>query len=277
MPHLVFNNRRWRTASDAFLLSSALTIFARLVWLILLITVTSFSFHSLLGCYDGWIILFYLLLSIFLFVLSIALEFKLIQTSLKGTMIESEERKLIPTILYLKHFLALLHFLCALFGIIIIAARSSIPCDGDFEQSRLNNAIVSIVAISQIIESFASVCCWYAVASHKINKHTSSNSIALIQQNNSSNNSNNNNNGIAFVNNNNNIEVEDDDDDEAWIKTIWSKRCKMLIKAIHCCSCNLFGGKNVTNEFDEVAEVLVEFFHHDGFLDVVFSDIIAGF
>jgi len=42
------------------------------------------------------------------------------------------------------------------------------------------------------------------------------------------------------------------------------------------CTCNLFGGSNITEGFDQVAKVFTDFFHHDGFLDVVPSDVVAG-
>ena len=40
--------------------------------------------------------------------------------------------------------------------------------------------------------------------------------------------------------------------------------------------CNLFGGANVGQDIEAVAKVLTVFFHHDGFLDVVPSDVVAG-
>jgi hypothetical protein len=41
-------------------------------------------------------------------------------------------------------------------------------------------------------------------------------------------------------------------------------------------SCNLFGGKHIQNDLTNVAKLLTSFFHHDGFLDIVPSDVIAG-
>jgi len=48
------------------------------------------------------------------------------------------------------------------------------------------------------------------------------------------------------------------------------------MRSFQICSCNIFGGSNLTEGFDEVAKVLTDFFHHDGFLDVVPSDVVAG-
>jgi len=38
----------------------------------------------------------------------------------------------------------------------------------------------------------------------------------------------------------------------------------------------LFGGSNIGEDLEAVAKVLTNFFHHDGFLDVVPSDVVAG-
>jgi hypothetical protein len=64
--------------------------------------------------------------------------------------------------------------------------------------------------------------------------------------------------------------------DESLIINSWKDRCRRYTRHIQICSCNIFGGSNITEGFDEVAKVLTEFFHHDGFLDVVPSDVVAG-
>jgi hypothetical protein len=42
-------------------------------------------------------------------------------------------------------------------------------------------------------------------------------------------------------------------------------------------TCNLFGGAGVGDDLATVGRVFSNFFHHEGFLDVVPSDVMAGF
>eukprot|EP01038_Epipyxis_sp_PR26KG_P009971 gene9971-13411_t len=67
-------------------------------------------------------------------------------------------------------------------------------------------------------------------------------------------------------------------DDNDWLngQSLWEKRCKILCKSVQICSCNLFGGNNIQDSFEEVARIFTKVFHHDGFLDVVPSDVVAG-
>jgi len=64
--------------------------------------------------------------------------------------------------------------------------------------------------------------------------------------------------------------------DEIWAVMTWEGRCRTILKSIQICSCNLFGGSNIGEDLEAVAKVLTNFFHHDGFLDVVPSDVVAG-
>lgn len=70
----------------------------------------------------------------------------------------------------------------------------------------------------------------------------------------------------------------------------WEKRCKSLCRGLQYCTCNIFGGSGITEDLDAgiitithdllsqylVAAIFSDFFHHEGFLDVVPSDVVAG-
>jgi hypothetical protein len=57
---------------------------------------------------------------------------------------------------------------------------------------------------------------------------------------------------------------------------IWETRCRYLCNTMRFLTCNLFGGGRIGEELESVARVLTAFFHHEGFLDVVASDVVAG-
>jgi len=69
-------------------------------------------------------------------------------------------------------------------------------------------------------------------------------------------------------------EGNDDYNNESQKK--WEKRCNYLCSCTRLFSCGIFGGSNISQDIEAVAKVLTNFFHHDGFLDVVPSDVLAG-
>jgi sn1-specific diacylglycerol lipase len=64
--------------------------------------------------------------------------------------------------------------------------------------------------------------------------------------------------------------------DEQYAASLLEGRCKAIMRYFQLISCNIFGGSNVDEGLNTVARVLTNFFHHDGFLDVVPSDVVAG-
>jgi len=69
---------------------------------------------------------------------------------------------------------------------------------------------------------------------------------------------------------------EDDGDYNSESQKVWEKRCNYLCNCTRFFSCGIFGGSNVSQDIEAVAKVLTNFFHHEGFLDVVPSDVLAG-
>jgi hypothetical protein len=188
----------------------------------------------------------YLLLSILLFVLSVVVDGLIINASLKGSIIESDKRGNMGNYLTMKVALTLVQLVCAAFGLAGIFLGSSADCNQDNYDYTMSRIFVGIVAISQVIDSTVLFCCCYCFqASYSKEDHLSPEQIELR--------------------------------DEHSIIQLWESRCQMMTRYIHLLCCNLFGGGNIEEGFDQVAKVLTTFFHHDGFLDVVASDVVAGF
>lgn len=57
---------------------------------------------------------------------------------------------------------------------------------------------------------------------------------------------------------------------------LWKVRCSKTCNLLKIITCNIFGGNNINEDLEAVAHVLTDLFHHDGLLDVVFTDIVAG-
>ncbi len=239
MPHLKYWNRYWRVAGDEFALPALCSISGRLSWTALISVIIALSYDSLANCKYGWVLISYLLCSVILFVLSIVCDMLIMAVSLHGSVVETEKRHSLGKFLSIRIALGLLQLLCAIFGIITLNYQSNVPCNAQFESSSLNRIFVSIVVISQMIDVSALCCCCYLFSANRI-----------------------------------------DDDmqprDESWALNTWESRCRKVTKSIQMCSCNLFGGANITEGFEDVAKMLTHLFHHDGFLDVVPSDVAAG-
>ena len=242
MPHLTFWNRYWRVAGDEFSIPAFCSILARTFWTLLITIVFFITINSLTACSVGWIFIVYLTISIAVFVASIACDTALLLISLKGSITETEQRSSLGFYLNIKIFLGALQIMCALFGLISLTAQSKVPCNSEFEQSGLTRAFITIVVVSQLIDVFSIICCCYLFSANKIDEE----------------------------------DRHQEPQDESWVLNTWENRCRKFTRSIQICSCNIFGGSNITEGFDEVAKVLTDFFHHDGFLDVVPSDVVAG-
>ena len=159
--------------------------------------------------------------------------------ALRGSIVEVSKRHGMKKYLTGHIFLGILQFLFAILGLLIIQHHSSIPCSTDLDNgNKVDLLLLSVVVISQLIDILSLFCCCYLF---------SSNPVGMLAQN-----------------------------DENMTNEIWVSRCRVLCKSIQLCSCNIFGGSNIHEDLEALAKVLTNFFHHDGFLDVVPSDVVAG-
>ena len=238
MPHLVFCGRYWRVAGDELSLPTICAVIGRIVWTVLLLVILSYTSHSS-ACSYG--LTSYLAVSIVLFVSSILCEVSLIRISLQGSIVETHRRSGIGKILLLHIFLGTLECLCAVFGMVVISNRVRVPCAADaLDTSHTDIILLSVVVVSQLVDITALACCAYVFAANKVGDASS----APL--------------------------------DEQWAHSTWEKRCRTICKSLQICTCNIFGGSNVAEDLEKVAKILTAFFHHEGFLDVVPSDVVAG-
>lgn len=238
MPHLKYYGRVLHIAGDELAIPALCSISGRAFWVVLMSIAYGISYHTFTDCnQDGWVQQFYLLGSIVLFTVTIVCELFLIHVSTKGSITIAKDRDELGKHLTFKIGLTVVQILWAIFGILATSLQKSIPCDESLLHSRLALAFISIVIISQLIDGTLLFCCCYCLT-----KNVS----------------------------------EDDSLDETGMVTIWETRCQQFTRALQILCCNTFGGGNVEEGFDQVARVLTTFFHHNGVLDVVPSDVVAG-
>jgi hypothetical protein len=226
MPHLQYQGRYWKIAGDEFALPAMCSATLRLFWVVTLLVILCLSFDRLAECSEGWAIILFIIASIVVFALSIACEMFIFRISLRGTMLEVSERAGLDFYMNGHVVLGVAQALLAVIGF-CITQISSFPCSGDF-YSHTDFILLSVVVISQLIDVLGLLCCCY-MFSHK-----------------------------EFG-----TELDQTGDDNAAMD-IWKSRCKFLCKSAQMCTCNLFGGSNITEDLEAVARVLTQFFHHDG-------------
>lgn len=237
MPHLRFNGRVFHVAGDELAVPAVCSISGRIFWLVLICVAYGISFENLSNCYDnGWLVQWYLLGSIGLFVLSVIVEVMLIRASMKGSMVLSQERQELGDFLTYKLILSIAQILCACLGVITLIVRKIVSCDSTVFQNNLVLAFVLIVIISQFMDTGLMLCCCFCLTRN----------------------------------------IDDEVRDENTMVAIWEGRCRQLSRYLSLLFCNTFGGGNIEEGVDQVARVLTTFFHHNGFLDVVASDVAAG-
>ena len=247
MPHLKYCNRHWRIASDELWLPGFCAIFSRFVWLVFVATALGFSAKSLSSCPDGSGIIAYLSITIFLFIVVFLLEVGIIGISIRGTMAETNLRdNALPRYLTMRVTAGALQLAAAIVGCIVVFDHLYvIPCSDKFghAQSNFDVIVLSIVVVSQILESSILLCCGLMLSSHKT------------------------------------FEEDRADYDLADVSDVWESRAKSFCRVLQICTCNIFGGSNIRDEYgglEAVAHYITLYFNHDGFLDIVPSDVVAG-
>ena len=240
MPHLKYNGRHWKLSSDELFVPGLAAIVGRVFWSLVLIIILSYSTARLSRCSNTGGLLIYLYLSLAVFIGSLLCEVMLVKKSLVGSMVDSAKRDEGIGKLFTAHIiLGTSQFFLAIFGVFVVSANSFIPCAITFQQSRTYDLILlSEIIISQLVDISSLVCCCYVFSSKR--------------------------------------ESAEGIDDEEEMTSIWESRCKLSVKIFQILSCNLFGGSNIERDLRAVAKILTTFFHHDGFLDVVPSDVLAG-
>ena len=153
-------------------------------------------------------------------------------------MVESHRRGGLGKVLFFHVFLGFVEFGVAVFGISIVQQKVRFPCLSNAVRQPIDIILLSVVVISQLIDVMALLCCCYCLSANRINDPI------LV--------------------------------DEQWANSRWERRCKTLCRTLQLCTCNIFGGGNVAEDLDKVAKILTAFSHHEGFLDVVPSDVVAG-
>jgi hypothetical protein len=252
MPHLQIRNKYWLIGGDELLIPAVFSIIGRVLWTILIVMILYLDFEGLLGCRDSQLLLLYLFLAATLFFLSILCDVLIIFVSLHGTMVETEKRKSIKPLITIRSLIAMIQLISAVTGLVGISISEHIPCNASEERTDANKAILSIVLISQVVDVLLQTCCSYLVSRSEFPMYGDDHSFH---------------------------------DEESLVEQ-WQDSTAQVLRQVqfYCCSpynenipTNVGKSPQQSNDnLEAIARILTKLFHHDGFLDVVPSDVIAG-
>ena len=116
MPHLRYNGRLWKVGGDELSPVSVVASSLRLLWSAFLIAILFLSFDRLAECSAGWIIIFYILASLVVFLVTIVVEICILRISLRGSMVDTPSRSGLGYYLSWHIALGLLQLLLAIVG-----------------------------------------------------------------------------------------------------------------------------------------------------------------
>ncbi len=261
MPHLVICNRYWRLAGDELPIPAFCAVVGRVIQLTVASLLLKLSEGDMLYCHSDLTV--YVVISILMILISIGMELLIIYSGLQGTIVEISKRRT-----NLEYFLtghSLIAFMgvgLAIWGTFILSKFYHVPCaSAVVDHNYTGYVLLFLVALSQYIDSLSQFFCCYLFSSKRAGREESD---SLLNPD---------------LENNLHSPTSDETDDEDFNshnQKIWAKRCQALCSCTRFFSCGIFGGANVTQDIDAVARVLTKLFHHEGFLDVVPSDVLAG-
>lgn len=242
MPHMKVFNRFLRIGGDDVLVPLSLFITGRILWMIILILILYLDFQDLQGCTNGIILLVFLFLSILNLAIAIAIDCIFLCTSLRGTIVETEKRQNLSLVVRMRMLFSLFQILYSIVGIVGLTINSRIPCNAKRAKSDVNKFIFSVIICSQGFDTCALFVCSLLIVSGAPED-------------------------IVDV-------TQDDESELAKMERRLRKFGKWL--QYYSGSKPVRGGRTLTDNIDEVANVFTKYFHNHGFLDIVPSDIVAG-
>ncbi len=291
MPHLKYSGRYWRISSDELQIPVFCLIVFRVIWTSLLSIALSWSLERAALCdYGFYGVPFYLGIVILLFVLNIINCICMTCVSLTGLITEPEMRTRINYHLTAEMIIMFLEAISAIFGMFVFVEQYKSAC---FETNNKRELLlITVVIIFQFVDIFIVTCCCCAIKSRPYDDMDNMDDIENI-------------NGIGNgdgADDNNKIMFDmesgqpkkDDErrtssassyagsmdfnvEEDETVYVYWLNRLKSTIRFVRCLSCNIVGGKNILEEdYEAMARMTTKLFHHDGFLDIVPGDVMAG-
>lgn len=263
MPHLRYRDEiMWRVSGDEFFIPALFSLVGRSFWLILLILLLALYFPQLNSCVESQLILFFLFFSIVFSGLLICTDLAIAFVSLRGSIGEVNYRKPLIPLFLVRAILSVLLVLATVVGIVGLSMNGRVPCGATIETTKVNEGIMAFIIPTQFFDLLVSFCCLFGCRVRhsefrevEVDDASSIHSSLYDKENKS----------VPSIQTINESVVDR-----------WEQSINRGVKVMRYLGCSNLGGGNVTEGFEDVARVFSKLFYHEGFVDIVVSDIVAG-
>ncbi len=250
MPALVLFNQRLGIGGDDLYVPSLVSGVLHGIWVLALIVAYIYVLADEGSACDDTIssrdivswTRVYVATAISVFTLLVVNDVWISAVATRGTIVYTEPRKFLSTLILIRTVLILFQLCLCIFGIWLV-----MKTDGCQPVN-----VIYFIAISQLVDFAAYLICGLMVKGENTGY---SNCLGLKSHS---------------------PEYELLPSDQA--EQLWADKCRWLLSIAVCATCGAFGGGQATinADFSHLSRVMAQIFHTEEFLDVVPSDIAAG-
>lgn len=251
--------RHYHIASDAVTVPAFCMAVGRLVWSAVVLGLFLHLQYLLQSCSRPGIVDTFVGLSITLFLATVLVELAIVAVSQRGSIVHTQARKAVGPLVALHTCLGGVQLVVALVGLVILSnPKALVMCDTISLQNRVD-LIVALIVISQLADVSMKACCCATLVGEPVGEEAEQ-AVHHFEQHES----------LASYS-----AAEDR----------WRGRCSFLCTCLRYTTCHLFSSAAGASgpeggdigDMEVVARVMADIFHSEGFLDVLPSDILAGF
>ena len=249
--------RHYHIASDAVTVPAFCMALGRLVWSAVVLGLFMHLQYLLQSCSRPGVVDTFVGLSIALFLATVLVELGIVAASQRGSIVHTQARAAVGTLVVTHTVLGGLQLVVAALGLGILSdPKDLVMCESVSLQGRVD-LIVALIAISQLADVLMKACCFAVLVGEPVGDEEE-HPLRHFQYHESL---------VSYS-------VAEDR---------WRGRCSFLCTCLKYTTCHLFssgasgpeGGD--MGDMEVVARVMADLFHSEGFLDVLPSDIMAGF
>lgn len=252
-------------------MSGVCAISGRILVVLCLALIYGLSDSNARPCHTG--LSAYLISSLAIFSASIVVEIFIVNAGMQGTMVEMSSRQpALERLLFLHYAFGIMQLALTIWGFMLFGHDWSVPCaTAVIDNSFFDKTLLVVVLVFQLLDIGSQFFCCFLLKAGRTKKRARSDSFTKNAAHEAH--------PVLGDSSGHDTDENDDDEDGAYnseSQKKWEKRCSSLCNCTRFFSCGIFGGSNISQDIEAVAKVLTSFFQHDGFLDVVPSDVLAG-
>eukprot|EP00624_Nannochloropsis_granulata_P000293 evm.model.NODE_11137_length_18060_cov_18.830564.2 len=258
MPRMQLLGRHYHIASDAVTVPAFCMALGRLVWSAVVLGLFMHLQYLLESCSRPGVVDSFVGLSITLFLAMMLVELAIVAASQRGSIVHTQSRKAVGLLVVVHTCMGGLQLIVAMLGLAILSdPKHLVMCESMTLQNRVD-LIVALIAISQLADVSMKACCCAMLVGQPVDEEEE-HPLRHFEHHESL---------VSYS-------IAEDR---------WRGRCSFLCTCLRYTTCHLLSSGVASGpeagdmgDMEVVARVMADLFHSEGFLDVLPSDILAGF